>query len=83
MDELAEDDSVIAGESEKLGQEINAYVAAYKARAIGRSQGRCHIPIRSINDREFTMCAGRRIEVSGGRFRRIRTSIAATRRSVK
>jgi hypothetical protein len=43
LDELAADDGVIAGESERLGREFNANVAAYRAGTLGRPHGLCSI----------------------------------------
>jgi hypothetical protein len=43
LDELAADDGVIAGESERLGRELNANVAAYRAGTLGRPHGLCSL----------------------------------------
>ena len=39
LDELAVDDGMIADEAEKLGQELHAYIAAYRASALGLPHG--------------------------------------------
>jgi hypothetical protein len=43
LNELAVDDGMIADEAEKLGRELHACVAAYKASALGRPHGLCSI----------------------------------------
>jgi hypothetical protein len=43
LDELAVDDGMIADETEKLGREIHAYVAAYRASALGLPHGLCSV----------------------------------------
>jgi hypothetical protein len=43
LDELAVDDGTITDEAERLGREIHANVAAYKASALGRPHGLCSI----------------------------------------
>jgi hypothetical protein len=43
LDELAIGDGAIADEAERLGQELHAHVAAYKASALGRPHGLCSI----------------------------------------
>ncbi|MEN6319818.1 MAG: hypothetical protein ABFD82_13820 [Syntrophaceae bacterium] len=43
LEELIADDSTIADEAEKLGRELNANVAAYRAGTLGRPHGLCSI----------------------------------------
>jgi len=64
LDELALGDRTIAEETERLGPEINANVAAYRAGTLGRPHGLCSV----YRSAELSIDDLRRLQATESRF---------------